>query len=109
MAEAVVDENAVAKNQQWCELIADHARSGVSVRKFCKERGIAEHLFFYWRKRLRGQKEPVRFALIERGAAPADSTATAALELVLTSGERLRISAGVDASTLRTVLQALRA
>ena len=33
----------------------------------------------------------------------------AALELVLATGERLRISAGVDAATLRAVLDVLRA
>ena len=32
-----------------------------------------------------------------------------ALELVLATGERLRIGAGVDGTTLRTVLEALRA
>jgi hypothetical protein len=31
------------------------------------------------------------------------------LELVLSSGERLRIGAGVDVATLRAVLDALRA
>jgi hypothetical protein len=31
------------------------------------------------------------------------------LELILPRGERLRISAGVDATVLRTVLEALRA
>jgi hypothetical protein len=36
-------------------------------------------------------------------------TTEAALELVLATGERLRISAGVDGATLRTVLEALRA
>jgi hypothetical protein len=33
----------------------------------------------------------------------------APLELVLVTGERLRIGAGVDARTFRTVLEALRA
>ena len=98
----------IAKKEQWRELIAEHERSGISVRRFCKERGIAEHLLFYWRKRLRTDQQPVRFALVERGAAPAEPTA-AELELVLVSGERLRIGAGVDAKTLRTVLEALRA
>jgi hypothetical protein len=31
------------------------------------------------------------------------------LELVLATGERLRIGAGVDAATLRTVVEVLRA
>ena len=66
MAETVTDEKVIAKNDQR---IAEHERSGMSVRKFCKERGIADHLFFYWRKRLRNQQQPVRFALGERGGA----------------------------------------
>jgi transposase-like protein len=109
MAGTVVDEKVVAKNEQWRELIAEHESSGISVRKFCKERGIREHLLFYWRKRLRTVQQPVRFALVERGAAPAEPTGKTALELVLVSGERLRIGTGVDAATLRMVLEALRA
>ena len=49
----------------------------------------------------------MRFALVE--AEPRGTAAQAALELVLTTGEQLRISAGVDAATLRQVLEALRA
>jgi transposase-like protein len=81
----------------------------MSVKKFCKERGIREHLFFYWRKRLRNQQQPVRFALVEKGAAQQAPAPEADLELVLATGERLRIGAGVNATTLRTVLEALRA
>ena len=108
MAEAV-EKKATPNPEQWRERITEQERSGMSVRGFCKTRGIAEHVFYYWRKRLRSQKQPVRFALIERGVAPSDSMATAVLELVLATGERLRISAGVDSGTLRTVLHALRA
>jgi transposase-like protein len=109
MAESVVHEQAIAKNDQWRERIVAQQRSGLSARRFCKEQGIAEHLFFYWRKRLRNQQQPVRFALVERGAASAGIVAEPALELVLNTGERLRISSGVDQTALRTVLAALRA
>jgi transposase-like protein len=51
MAGTSGDENT-SKNEQWRERIAEYECSGMSVRRFCKERGIAEHLFFYWRKRL---------------------------------------------------------
>jgi transposase-like protein len=81
----------------------------MSARRFCQERGIAEHLFFYWRKRLRTDQQAVRFALVERGAATAEPMGKAELELVLVSGERLRIGTGVDATTLRMVLEVLRA
>ena len=52
---------------------------------------------------------PVRFALVERGAARQQPAADVHLELELANGERLRIGSGVDGATLRTVLDALRA
>jgi len=107
MAETVVNEK-VAKNDQWRERIAEQERSGMSARRFCKEQGIAEHLFFYWRKRLRTGQQPVRFALVEKGTTPAEPTAKTELELVFVSGERLRIGTGVDTATLRAVLDLLR-
>ena len=47
--------------------------------------------------------------MVDRSPRRQDSAAEVALELVLATGERLRISAGVDAATLRTVLDVLRA
>ena len=49
----------------------------------------------------------MRFALVDRTGSPQSPEWN--LELALLSGERLRIGAGVDAVTLRTVLAALRA
>jgi transposase-like protein len=102
-------EEKVAKNSEWRERIAEQEGSGMSVKGFCKERGIAEHLFYYWRKRLRNLQQPMRFALIDRGAPRQEPGTRTELELVLVSGERLRIGSGVDATSLRTVLEALRA
>jgi hypothetical protein len=48
----------------------------------------------------------MKFALVETSrSAPAG---VAALELVLVSGERLRIAPGIDDATLRLVLSVLR-
>jgi transposase-like protein len=109
MTETTAKESLAGKNDQWRERIAEHERSGMSVRRFCKERGIREHLFFYWRKRQRNQQQPMRFALVDREAALPTPPTEAVLELVVATGERLRIGTGVDATTLRTVLEALRA
>ena len=107
MAES--SEESVAKNGEWRERIAQQEQSGMSVKGFCKERGIAERQFYYWRKRLRNQQQPMRFALIDREAPRQEPGCLAELELVLLSGERLRIGAGVNAATLRMVVEALRA
>lgn len=108
MAEKNSDETTASKVDQWRERIAEQGRSGLTVKQFCKERGLTECTFYAWRKRLR-ENGPVRFALVERGAARLNVGIDARLELVLASGERLRIGSGVDGATLRTVLEALRA
>ena len=108
MTETFTGERAATKNEQWRERIAEQERSGLSVKQFCKEQGLTEYSFYAWRKRVRGQG-PVRFALVERATVRQESAAEGSLELVLATGERLRIGTGVDAITLRTVLEALRA
>jgi len=109
MSDTAIEQTTTSpKAEEWAERIAAQQRSGISVKQFCKERGLTEYSFYAWRKRLR-EKEPVRFALVERRGTRRELTAEAALELVLKTGERLRIGAGVDGVTLRAVLDALRA
>ena len=104
---AIEQKPAKPKADEWAERIAAQRRSGMSVKQFCKQQGLTECSFYAWRKRLQ-ERGPVRFALVERSARRQERTAEAALELVLATGERLRIGAGVDSATLRTVLDVLR-
>jgi transposase-like protein len=90
------------KREYWSKLIAEQEASGQTIRAFCKERGVADQALYSWRKRLR-KVEPVQFAELKTVVSTA-----APLELVLAGGERLRIANGVDAATLRLVLDALR-
>jgi transposase-like protein len=108
MTETMSEDRATTKSELWREWLAAQERSGLSVKQFCKERGLKDCTFYAWRKRLREQG-PVRFALVERGGVLREPTTEASLELVLATGERLRIGAGVDGATLRTVLDALHA
>jgi hypothetical protein len=94
-----------SRRTDWSRLIAEQEASGQSLRAFCDERGIKQNSFYRWRKRVR-DNQSVRFALLE----PKEEIATRAsgLEVILTSGERLRVANGVDAATLRLVLEMLR-
>jgi hypothetical protein len=106
-------EGARARGRQ---LVAEAARSGLSPRAFCRQRGVPEAQFYTWRARLNGKaqgtarRRAVRaapgpaFALVSEGAAPLGNPG---VELVLGDGRRLRIAAGVDEATLRTVLAVL--
>ena len=109
MCDTIVEQRPANPNgDQWAERIAAQQRAGISVKQFCKEQGLTEYSFYAWRKRLH-ERGLVRFALVERSVRRQEHAAEAALELVLATGERLRISTGVDTATLRAVLDVLRA
>ena len=94
---------AEQRRELWHQLISQQETSGESIRAFCRRRGLKEHDFYGWRQRLRKQSAPVRFALVE--TKPAEQT-VAPIELMLASGDRLRIPH--DAATLKLVLAVLR-
>ena len=100
----------MSKTQQqrrdfWRRLIAQQEQSGLSVRAFCRQHGANEQNFYQWRKRL-AARLPLKFALVETSVgAPGTGKG---LELILVSGERLRIEPGFDAAALRAVLSVLR-
>ena len=108
MKEATLEQEKAARSERWRERIAQHEHSGVSVQDFCKQQGLTEQSFYAWRKRFRNE-QPVRFAVVEAGSVQRQPGTDPGLELILPRGERLRISAGVDATVSRTVLEALRA
>ena len=101
---------------QWRTRIAEAARSGRSIRAFCREQGVTEGQFYAWRRRLRGTTEGAAqrraraamtgapFALVHEAALLPEP---AGVELVWPEGRRLRIGPGVDAATLRMVLAVL--
>jgi hypothetical protein len=103
-----MDKKIESREEYWRERVSAHERSGLSVKQFCEQQKITEQSFYVWRKRLRNQAPP-RFALVETGSARPQGPEEVGLELVLTTGERLRIGASVDAATLRKVVEALRA
>jgi len=107
MAKATIGGKYRTKADEWRERIAEQARCGLSIKQFCKERGVTPWSFYDWRKRLR-EAGAVRFALVERGPAERERGTEAQLELILPGGARMHIRSGVDGATLRTVLEALR-
>jgi transposase-like protein len=52
------------RREEWLQRIGEQKESGVSIRAYCKRHGIAEHVFYGWRQRLRND-EQVSFALVD--------------------------------------------
>ena len=59
MSDTAVEQRTTnPKADEWAERIAAQQRSGISVKQFCRERGLTEYSFYAWRKRL---QETLRF------------------------------------------------
>jgi hypothetical protein len=105
----------IEKERYWQQTIHKAARSGLSIREFCRQRHVKESQLYWWQRRLKENRRPrvvqrkvandsqASFALVSNDPCAAD----AGIELVLQDGRRLRISRGVDEPTLRAVLSAL--
>jgi len=116
------DQRSVQKQERrayWRGIVEEAERSGRSIRAFCRERRIQEHLFFHWRRLLQRERQAAstggatpavepRFVLVAPHS-PTEPSARSSgtLELILQHGWCLRIPAGADQSTLRLVLAAL--
>jgi len=100
------------RRQFWRMVIETWQDSGMSISKFCKAEGLSEGTFYNWRKKLSGARsqrnepaEPSPSAFIEIAMPKSNH---AALELVLSSGNTLRISSAADNKTLSNVISVLR-
>jgi hypothetical protein len=99
------------QEQFWRMVVETWQTSELSIRQFCKKEGLSEPQFYQWRKKLVGcgtqlaiQDDPGQPAFIEV-AIPKNNDV--AIELLLTSGNTLRIQPGTDIATLKDMLSAL--
>ena len=103
------------KGRFWQRAIRDAARSGTSIREFCRQHRLKESQFYWWQRKLKAGRQEctMRRQGVNRGAASfalvteEPGATDAGIEFVLGDGRRLRISKGVDEQTLRAVLAAV--
>ncbi len=95
------------KERRWRRWINQWQASGLSVRDFCRQRGLATASFYYWRRVLeRRAADQVMFAPVQV-VADEVLARTSTLEVVLLDGRVVRVAAGFDAATLRQLLAVL--
>ena len=103
----------VEKQRYWQRNIGDAARSGMSIREFCRQHRLRESQFYWWQRKLKTRRQERNKPTSSGGAASFvlvsedGASMPAGLELVLRDGRRLRISQGVQEETLRAVLAAM--
>jgi len=100
------------QQQFWQMVLETFKSSGLSVRNFCKQEGLSEPAFYSWRKKLTKSDEPKNDKLKDANSSAfievaMPSEKPCSLELLLSSGNTLRINFGTDNKTLTSVLSAL--
>ena len=121
------------KEGHWRRQIAGQATGDWTIRRYCREHGLSEASFHWWKRELarrrgrspalaRARPRPgatkpghraVPFTEIRLRPQPAavpvsgPAVAHSAVEIMLTGGWRVRVVAGFDAPTLRRVLAVL--
>ena len=106
---------------KFLEIYRRHQESGLSVKDFCSNEGIAESTYYYWYKKTRDKRAKQDFIpLVVKPSHPASQQSQSQncppvhdvrnieddlkLELVYPNGTRLRINQDLDLVHLRTLL-----
>ena len=114
-------ERDAGKERYWRSIMALWRRSRpITVRDFCAEHGLSEPSFYGWRRvlaqrlvgkrahlRARRQTDPQPAAFVPLRIVPMPS-ASADLQIVLSSGDVVRVPSAFDAATLRQLLAILK-
>ena len=97
----------MGKEQFWRKAIAEARSSGQSVPEFCRQRGLKAHLFYFWRRELRGREAAAtdRPGFVEL-VGPAE-TSGAGVSLRIDGRTDIRLERGFDRGTLLAALACL--
>jgi hypothetical protein len=104
-----------AREQHWRGIFSDWKASGLSISAFCRNRDVAEASFYYWRRELGargrrvGQDAAAPMSVTEPAFVPVRVVAAEPIEVVVRSGQVLRVGTAFDPAHLRAVVAALEA
>jgi transposase len=108
---STTSQRRVSQEQFWRAMLRRWHSSGLSVRAFCEEHGLAVPSFYAWRRTLAQRDSAVSFVPVQVLPEPEPRTTAAgppsSLELVLGTGRVLRVAPGFDGPTLRRLLALL--
>lgn len=103
--------NRVEREQFWREILAAFTASGVSVRVFCRERGVPEKRFYTWRRKL-GLSPVTRTspAHSDRNTTfvPVRIVSDLTAEITLPGGLSIRLPVSADPAHVARLVAALR-
>lgn len=113
------------REAQWRRVVRGQRQSGLTIREFCRRSNLPESAFYFWRRELdRREAEQEQPQRRKRPSGPSGPTPPPAfvpvrvaeeiavrsagpIEIVLTGGRRVHVTAPVDRAALADVLAVL--
>lgn len=117
-ADYLVPKKAMINNSRFMELQEQQKGSGLSVRGFCSNEGIAPSTFYYWQKKVRKAVAGERFIPLHvrtpgssahpaTNEPPVPGMENTPLEITYPNGTTLRIQQTIDIAGLRSLVSLL--
>ena len=103
-----------SRREFWQEVLSRQRGSGLSIRRFCDQEGLATATFYLWKRRL-GQgtgrrdeaRASVRFAPMQVVPEATPVATPGGIEILLPHDRRVRLTGTVDRQQLADVLAVL--
>jgi transposase-like protein len=111
MANGVVARD-VKKEARWRGMVRGQSGSGLSVRAYCRQHGVREYSFYWWRAELSRRDAATAksaFLPVTVAAEPAMSSEAGRIEIELAGNRRVHVIGPVDRRALADVLTVLGA
>lgn len=103
-----MNKSTAAAREKWSRIIAEQRVSGLSVARFCEDRGIPASSFFPWKRKLADAVSTDADAMfVEAKIGAADRHGDHGVTIVLAGGRRIMIGPGFDRRLLLDVIEAL--
>jgi hypothetical protein len=109
----------MTNREKFARLIESQKKSGLTVKMFCSNEGIAPSSFYYWQKRIRQESVEKRFIplvvktpetslqTVTRTGLTQEQRDRALFEIIYPNGTTLRIKNDMDIVGLRTLISLL--
>jgi len=105
--------NGLSKRDYWEKQFVEWEKSGLTQSEYQARHGLSQHVFVYWKKKLKSEKKlttlvPVSIQPDSRQSPPHECTeSTTALSLHFDGGIRLDIKEHFNPETLRRVMSVI--
>ena len=123
------------REARWRRIVGQHARSGLTIRQFCRDNDLTESAFYFWRcelqrrdrqrpQRRRGpvrqgqdrqrgsmdaaSRQPASATFVPVSISPQSRSQAADIEIVLPGGARVRVGSEVNRRALADVVAVLQ-